>query len=104
MSDRIDALRANWFFYPFIAASPVYLAGYLLLGWISFIEPYGNFNITPWNPGMGLSFVLVATPDDAGAVSRPCPRGWRQLKVQKNFADSGSTGFDKAISSPATSS
>jgi hypothetical protein len=82
-SDRIDALRANWFVYPFIAASPdamasiVYLAGYLLLGWISFIEPYGNFNITPWNPGMGLSFVLVATPDDAGAVSRPCPRGWR---------------------------
>jgi two-component system sensor kinase FixL len=65
MSDRVDALRANRIVYPFIAALPdamagiVYLAGYLLLDWISFIEPYSNFNITPWNPGTGLTFVLV---------------------------------------------
>jgi two-component system, LuxR family, sensor kinase FixL len=33
--------------------------GYVLLDWISFIEPYAHFNITPWNPGTGLSFALV---------------------------------------------
>lgn len=65
MTDRVDALQPNRIVYPFIAALPdamagiVYLAGYLLLDWISFIEPYGNFNITPWNPGTGLTFVLV---------------------------------------------
>ena len=37
----------------------VYLAAYALLDWISFIEPYAHFGITPWNPGTGLSFVLL---------------------------------------------
>jgi hypothetical protein len=33
--------------------------GYVLLDWISFIHPYAGYNITPWNPPAGLSFVLV---------------------------------------------
>ena len=37
----------------------LYIPVYLLLDWISFIAPYGNFNITPWNPGTGLGFVLI---------------------------------------------
>jgi signal transduction histidine kinase len=37
----------------------VYLAIYALLDWISFIEPYAHLGITPWNPGTGLSFVLL---------------------------------------------
>src|SRR5205809_958793 len=38
----------------------VYLAAYAVLDWISFIEPYAQFGgITPWNPGTGLSFVLL---------------------------------------------
>lgn len=37
----------------------VYLAAYAVLDWISFIEPYANLGITPWNPGTGLSFVLL---------------------------------------------
>jgi len=51
--------------YPRIAALPLgvvglgYLASYVLLDWVSFIEPYAHFGITPWNPGTGLSFVLV---------------------------------------------
>ena len=51
--------------YPRILSLPIlivgvgYLAGYVLLDWISFIEPYSPLNITPWNPGTGLSFVLV---------------------------------------------
>jgi two-component system sensor kinase FixL len=36
-----------------------YLAGYVLLDWISFIYPFAHYNITPWNPPPGLSFVLV---------------------------------------------
>jgi two-component system, LuxR family, sensor kinase FixL len=35
-----------------------YLAGYVLLDWISFIEPYGPVGITTWNPGTGLSLAL----------------------------------------------
>jgi len=37
----------------------VYLAAYAVLDWISFIEPYAQLGITPWNPGTGLSFVLL---------------------------------------------
>ena len=37
----------------------IYLAAYAVLDWISFIEPYAHLGITPWNPGTGLSFVLL---------------------------------------------
>ena len=37
----------------------VYLAAYVGLDRIGFIQPYAPFGITPWNPGAGLSFVLV---------------------------------------------
>jgi two-component system, LuxR family, sensor kinase FixL len=38
----------------------VYLASYAVLDWISVIEPFGQLvGITPWNPGTGLSFVLI---------------------------------------------
>jgi two-component system, LuxR family, sensor kinase FixL len=36
-----------------------YVAGYVALDRISFVEPYASFGITPWNPNTGLSFVLV---------------------------------------------
>jgi two-component system, LuxR family, sensor kinase FixL len=36
-----------------------YLASYLLLDWISFIEPYGPFAITPWNPNTGWSIAML---------------------------------------------
>src|ERR1700733_14830521 len=36
-----------------------YLAGYVALDWISFIYPFASYNITPWNPPTGLSFLLV---------------------------------------------
>jgi len=35
-----------------------YLVTYVLLDWISFIEPFGSFGITPWNPTEGLSFAF----------------------------------------------
>jgi two-component system, LuxR family, sensor kinase FixL len=37
----------------------IYLAGYVLLDWVSFIHPFAPLGITPWNPGTGLSFALV---------------------------------------------
>jgi signal transduction histidine kinase len=36
-----------------------YLAGYVLLDWLSFVHPFGSFGITPWNPPTGLSFALI---------------------------------------------
>lgn len=36
-----------------------YLAGYLLLDWVSYVYPFGTFGITPWNPQAGLSFALI---------------------------------------------
>lgn len=36
-----------------------FLAGYVLLDWVSFIQPFAPFGITPWNPPTGLSFILV---------------------------------------------
>lgn len=65
MIERDIAMASNLVAYPRILSLPIlivgvgYLAGYVLLDWISFIEPYSPLNITPWNPGTGLSFVLV---------------------------------------------
>jgi two-component system, LuxR family, sensor kinase FixL len=36
-----------------------YLAGYVLLDWLSYLHPIANVNITPWNPPTGLSFALI---------------------------------------------
>jgi two-component system, LuxR family, sensor kinase FixL len=36
-----------------------YLAAYTLFDWISFVEPFDGFDITPWSPETGLSFILV---------------------------------------------
>jgi two-component system sensor kinase FixL len=36
-----------------------YLAAYAALDRVSFFESYVPFGITPWNPGTGLSFVLI---------------------------------------------
>lgn len=42
-----------------IVVGIAYLAAYALLDWLSLIEPYPHLTITPWNPGTGLSFVLL---------------------------------------------
>lgn len=44
---------------PPITVGLVYLAGYVVLDWISFIYPFAPYGITPWNPPTGLSFVVV---------------------------------------------
>ena len=36
-----------------------YLAGYVLLDWLSYVHPFASFGITPWNPPTGLSFALI---------------------------------------------
>jgi two-component system, LuxR family, sensor kinase FixL len=36
-----------------------YLAGYVLLDWLSFVEPYGVTPITPWDPTAGLSIAFA---------------------------------------------
>jgi signal transduction histidine kinase len=44
---------------PFILVGVIYLICYVALDWVSFIDPFAPFGITPWNPPPGLSFVLV---------------------------------------------
>lgn len=36
-----------------------YLAGYVLLDWLSYVHPFASFGITPWNPPTGWSFALI---------------------------------------------
>jgi signal transduction histidine kinase len=36
-----------------------YLIAYAMLDWLSFIEPYAPFGVTPWSPNTGVSFVLI---------------------------------------------
>ena len=42
-----------------IVVSIGFLALYVLLDWVSFIQPFAPFGITPWNPPTGLSFILI---------------------------------------------
>ena len=36
-----------------------YVAGYVLLDWVSYVHPFAISGITPWNPQTGLSFALI---------------------------------------------
>jgi two-component system sensor kinase FixL len=36
-----------------------YLALYVFLDWVSYVDPYGPLGITPWNPPPGLSMFIV---------------------------------------------
>jgi two-component system sensor kinase FixL len=47
---------------PARAQAPVilgYVAFYVFLDWISYVDPYGPLGITPWNPPPGLSIFMV---------------------------------------------
>jgi hypothetical protein len=50
----------RFFSLPHTVVGAVYLAGYILLDWLSFIYPFAPYGITPWNPSTGLSFVIAA--------------------------------------------
>jgi two-component system, LuxR family, sensor kinase FixL len=62
---RAEQHRAGPMAFPRVFSLPgsvvgaAYVAGYVLLDWISFIDPFAPYGITPWNPPTGLSFVLV---------------------------------------------
>lgn len=36
-----------------------YILGFVALDWLSYVEPFAAFGITPWNPSTGLTFALV---------------------------------------------
>jgi two-component system, LuxR family, sensor kinase FixL len=42
-----------------VIAGLAYVVAYPLLDWISYVEPFDGLDITPWNPQVGLSFVLI---------------------------------------------
>jgi two-component system, LuxR family, sensor kinase FixL len=105
-----------------IVVGIAYLAAYTLLDWLSLIEPYAQLTITPWNPGTGLSFVLllvygrrmiafvVIAPLLADIVQRNLPLPWSSEIVASILIGAGYTaaalvmmrprvGFDPALSS-----
>src|SRR5688500_11013953 len=52
LTERPGALRTA-----LIAAG--FVAGYLLLDWVSYIHPMQQFSITPWNPQPALAIALL---------------------------------------------
>jgi signal transduction histidine kinase len=65
MLDSVQSVRLRAAAFPGIVdahkavVGVIYIAAYVALDWVSFIEPYEHFNITPWNPNTGLSFILI---------------------------------------------
>jgi signal transduction histidine kinase len=53
------AVFPRLFALPNFVVGAAYLVGYVGLDWISFIYPFASYNITPWNPPTGLSFLLI---------------------------------------------
>jgi two-component system sensor kinase FixL len=49
----------TWMSRFYLATSLAYLAAYVLLDWVSYVHPFAEFGITPWNPQTGLSFALI---------------------------------------------
>jgi two-component system sensor kinase FixL len=49
----------TWMSRFYFAIGLAYLAAYVLLDWVSYVHPFAEFGITPWNPQTGLSFALI---------------------------------------------
>lgn len=49
--------------------SALYLAAHVALDFISYVKPYGNLGVTPWNPQLGMNLALVF----AGGLSYAAP-------------------------------
>ena len=49
----------TWMSRSYLATGFAYLAAYVLLDWVSYVHPFAEFGITPWNPQTGLSFALI---------------------------------------------
>jgi two-component system sensor kinase FixL len=72
---------------PYLRDTAVFAPCYLLLDWVSYIDPLGPFNITPWNPQPALAVVwmmlggiahspaVLATILVADALVRDVPAG-----------------------------
>jgi two-component system, LuxR family, sensor kinase FixL len=43
----------------YLVTGSAYLAAYVLFDWVSYVQPFAEFGITPWNPQTGLSFALI---------------------------------------------
>jgi two-component system sensor kinase FixL len=43
----------------YVVTALAYVAAYVLLDWLSYVHPFAELGITPWNPQTGLSFALV---------------------------------------------
>ena len=52
-------LLARALSWPYGRVAVLFLVGFVLLDWLSFIHPFAPFGITPWNPPIGLSFALI---------------------------------------------
>ena len=50
------------------AAAVLYLAAYIVLEWASFIHVHKGFPITPWDPGLGLTFALMIRDGPLGGL------------------------------------
>src|SRR5215471_21279688 len=120
MSDRTEAKRPTAVMVPLILSQNraviglLYLAGYVLLDWVSLIEPYAPFGISPWNPGTGLSFVLVllfglrmipflfVSPLLSDLVHQPLPMPWTIELASAALIGGGYSAALAFLSRPAT--
>src|SRR6516165_7933963 len=90
-----------------------YLAAYVLLDWLSFIEPYAPLGVTPWSPNTGVSFVLLllfVSPLLADLVNRSIVLPWTIEILSAAVVGGGysialmllkrpNVGFDQSLSS-----
>ena len=84
-----------------VVAGVVYAAGYILLDFLSFIEPYNGMDITPWSPTAGLTVafatlcgwriapIAVLMPLAADGIVRHFPFAWT-VSLLASLAVSGS--------------
>ncbi len=98
---------------PAAAGGLVFLAGYILLDWISFIDPFMRSSITPWNPAIGFAFafvlafgrrylpLLVAAPIVSDLVIRPLLLSFQVEVVASTVAGIGYTAVLAILTRPA---
>ncbi len=93
----------------YLRDAAVFAPCYVLLDWVSYIDPLGPFNITPWNPqpalaiawmvlsGLGHAPAVFATILVADAVIRDLPGGYGVTLLSAGVLAAGYAGIAWAL-------
>jgi len=78
---------------PYAVIAIGFIASYVTLDWLSYVEPFSPAGITPWSPSTGLSVALILLlgyplHSLSGPIGGHCRRSGARVSIAAKLGDS----------------